>query len=430
MQRRVLHHFKSRVGIRYLHVGALLCALIGMPTSADEGEVEREFASIVNLQDEREALQALEGFVQRFPDYDEGWIRLAWFRAYRIAPAQPGREQRWALIAESIADLRDKAIPHRATDKLYRELTWHFIHRIPGEFDPNHGYYKYMFAKEWERIVGPTRDGTAEQTVRVFEPIATMYTKYIKARRSASLDQLIGELADQEPSVRKEVDSLSRESRTPDRSLLDLADASPPTPPRAKLLALIRAHTIVHDYHMDPAEMLELMEGAWTSSAEPRVPLPVPLDWRSPGAHGLYWAYRQLKLAIGQNNGQPPSVLQAVGDNTVSPQIHHSLDLLLHHGHIELDGARQYAHCTTDTRYVGILNSFHLARLRNVTHNPKADAKDREFVEHNYGYFLQEVVDLYEGTGDQKSAWFYRQLMTRVRGKDSSPRASPSANIP
>ena len=103
--------------------------------------------------------------------------------------------------------------------------------------------------------------------------------------------------------------------------------------PREALLAFIRASVIADDYHMDPLWMLELMEGEWFVKqiereqlrAEGKIPA-IPLDWRHPGAHGLYWAALGVKRAHGLLRPGDFDVL-----NT-DRQVIHSMQLLTESG--------------------------------------------------------------------------------------------------
>ncbi|MDX1565223.1 MAG: hypothetical protein R3236_07455, partial [Phycisphaeraceae bacterium] len=96
--------------------------------------------------------------------------------------------------------------------------------------------------------------------------------------------------------------------------------------PRAKLIAYLRAR-VLHDYYnLDPLWMLHLMAGEWlatrggtykttinkqeyeVASVETE-PYPIPLDWRLPAAHALYWASLGVRRSAGVLRPQDVDVL-------------------------------------------------------------------------------------------------------------------------
>ena len=68
-----------------------------------------------------------------------------------------------------------------------------------------------------------------------------------------------------------------------------IRDSNKGTPEYARLLAFLRAQALAKNYNMDPRWMLTLMKGDWVDDGKGEK-IPLPLDWRLPEAHCVYWA--------------------------------------------------------------------------------------------------------------------------------------------
>lgn len=131
-----------------------------------------------------------------------------------------------------------------------------------------------------------------------------------------------------EPETRTTIDQLRELGWTADRTLLaELAhrrarDITEPddldrwlaehggSPGFQQLLAFLRAYELERSYNMDAGWMLVLTEGEWLIGEEGVAELErkgrevaIPLDWRHPGAHSLYWAALGVRRAA-QLEGQ------------------------------------------------------------------------------------------------------------------------------
>ena len=96
---------------------------------------------------------------------------------------------------------------------------------------------------------------------------------------------------------------------------------------RKLLLAFTRARVIHDQERMDPIWMAELMEGKWITP-KGQTASPMPLDWRHPGAHSLYWSSMGVRRSKGVSKVDEIEVL-----NTDRHTLH-SLQLLAYNGKI------------------------------------------------------------------------------------------------
>ena len=77
-------------------------------------------------------------------------------------------------------------------------------------------------------------------------------------------------------------------AQTPGK-LTEWIERNKKAPEYASLLAFLRARSLAKDYNMDPRWMLALVRGDWVDGGKGEM-IPLPLDWRLPEAHCVYWA--------------------------------------------------------------------------------------------------------------------------------------------
>ena len=188
--------------------------------------------------------------------------------------------------------------------------------------------------------------------------------------------------------------------------------------PAAKLLAFLRAHTLEHDYNMNPIWMLELMEGTWfvhpdqLPELEKNDEVPaIPLDWRVHGAHGLYWAALGVKRSQGFLNPEQFDILNT--DRLILM----GLQSMMHHGKIfydpfsGIDGG--YYRRISDTRYI---DAYHFAVFSSVIRNPKERLRNAAITESfqagHENFLIRAVQELFLA-GDKRRAERYYDLLRK-----------------
>lgn len=130
------------------------------------------------------------------------------------------------------------------------------------------------------------------------------------------------------------------------------------------ILPYIRAKVLRTVYHMSPSYMYELMEGEWLIREDTPLtvrdeskPEPLPLDWRHPASHGLYWASRGVWVAKSQLHRSDTYHQEVL--NTYRLQ-NHALQALTHNGRISYDPLSNYYEQMPDPNFIeGYLRLFY-----------------------------------------------------------------------
>ncbi|MBI1371085.1 MAG: hypothetical protein GC162_20845 [Planctomycetes bacterium] len=306
--------------------------------------------------------------------------------------------------------------------------------------------------------VWPLRDLTIEQfDVQLDQVIADLRAK--SPELAARLDKLralttaqrrkvyadpIDRLLADDPAAKKALDELNAMGLKPDHDLLmrianqamdtsaDLKllgaklpeDKTPLTlklqrwlddpsiaPQREKIIAFARAKALTQMYHMDPMWMLELMQGKWFVERGEK-PTPIPLDWRHPAAHGLYWA----ALGVRRSGG----LLQR-GDydllNT-DRQVLHALQALTHTGYLSFDPVSMEYEQLPDVRYIEAYDhAVYGANERIFSDRLKHSGAPDSFQAGHENFLIWSVQQLYVAGNTAEAEKYYKQLREKYTSR-------------
>ena len=467
-----------------------------------------------------EAMELSKLITQLQPRFPQVWQFHAWNMAYNISVATYTPQERWIWVKEGINLLRDEGIPlNPSSVLLYRELGWIFLHKVGQLSDEAHWYYKQQLAQEWQDLLGPPPQGSTQEVIDWFRPIADAYAAYINVNTPAgqlkeelyrlSLDrELAGylksvpmlsvkqlevrlprireQIADRDPELANRLDNaiamvnrqlaagrreplqrllaarpdiapllnrLAELGLEPNRDLLSrlnvaqtvrssanvrvlgLIEKDPEAGEKLRafmddpaiaeqrriLLAFTRALVLQDQYNMDPLWMLELMEGDWyvkqadraKMRAEGTLPA-VPLDWRHPASHGLYWA----ALGVRRSHG-----LLRPGDFDVlntDRQVIHALQQLKDSGRINYDPVMHQYSQLPDPRYVDAYHHAVYGSIDRVAGDALGTVAPESFEAGHENFLAQAVQDAWLYGDQQKANEYYatlRRLYTR-RGEN------------
>jgi len=258
------------------------------------------------------------------PRFAAVWSYQAWNMSYNISVATHTPEERWQWVYNGVRLLRDQGIPNNPqVIGLYKELSWIIFHKVGEVLDDMHWYYKREWAAMFENLLGaPPLAGTAEAVVDRFRPVADAPESWeaFVARYPAILAH-VGALRDAgvDPDARTtpenlrhpleesffdrysrflagtelELDRYRTREAAPspeDRRFIAAFRAIPPDLADA-FVAFLRAKVLREQYKMDPKYMLSLM----TNLIPGKPGMLVPLDWRMPEAHAIYWSRRGVE---------------------------------------------------------------------------------------------------------------------------------------
>jgi hypothetical protein len=138
-----------------------------------------------------EMVQLSDWITKLEPNLSTVWIHLAWNMSYNISVKFSDAADRWKWVKRGIELLRDEAIPYNPKEPLlYRELGWHFQHKLGHYLDDAHEYYKVEWAKEmdqaigkgqvnWDELLHPTTP-EAKERVRVLREKLKMDPQWMK----------------------------------------------------------------------------------------------------------------------------------------------------------------------------------------------------------------------------------------------------------
>ncbi len=253
------------------------------------------------------------------PRFSQVWVFHAHNMAYNVSVATHTVEERWEWVNAGIRLLREKGLRQNPNDMvLHKELSFFFAHKLDGNSDDAHLYYKRRFAEEWHDLLGSPPQSWDDRTAWM-KVVADAHRTTAEARRvDAVVDELAGRLEAELPQFRDgdtEVlgrslleDMAQREAILRHSTIareLGLEDAvranspyfnalddlaSDPAYARAwpTLVAAIRKEILKDELNMDPQLMYEFTRDIG------------PIDWRHPQAHALYWGRRGAEVGKGR----------------------------------------------------------------------------------------------------------------------------------
>jgi hypothetical protein len=266
------------------------------------------------------------------PRFAGVWDYHAWNMAWNISVAHHTPDERWLWVHNGIELLRDRGIPLNPRSlELYKSLGWIFFSKMGGTTDEMHMVYKARWAAQMQHLLAAPPYGTTREAIEALRPIAEapLDRDPRRGRKAGTIqaDQLAGLLA-ADPQAAAYVEKLAQHGVSVGPSLLDaynrlsrdeavevvrnpgrphepegdaeqalaaLINSEEFAPARKKLLAFVRAQALWHEYKMDPAWMLKLMEHYYA-----------PLDWRLVWTHGIYWMTYGFKVCEGLDPEQVP----------------------------------------------------------------------------------------------------------------------------
>src|SRR5512141_414789 len=109
-----------------------------------------------DLQDEDkffEMAQLADWITKLEPHFVQVWIVQAWNMSYNISVKFTDFSDRWRWVERGIELLRDYGLRWNPNEVLlYRELAWHFQHKVGANLDDANMYYKQQWANEMAQV--------------------------------------------------------------------------------------------------------------------------------------------------------------------------------------------------------------------------------------------------------------------------------------
>ena len=111
-----------------------------------------------DLQDEDkffEMAQLADWITKLEPHFSAVWVYQAWNMSYNISVKFKDYPDRWRWVERGISLLRDEGLKYNPNETLlYRELAWHFQHKMGANLDDANMYYKTAWLKEMSEVFG------------------------------------------------------------------------------------------------------------------------------------------------------------------------------------------------------------------------------------------------------------------------------------
>jgi hypothetical protein len=109
-----------------------------------------------------ELVQLADWITKLEPRFTSVWAFHAWNLAYNVSVLFPDAADRWRWVSHGVSLLRDEGLLYNPGDaRLLYELGWMFQHKIGGNSDNAHMFYKQAWAAEMATLFdGPAPDYT------------------------------------------------------------------------------------------------------------------------------------------------------------------------------------------------------------------------------------------------------------------------------
>lgn len=262
-----------------------------------------------------ESIELARAITKLQPRFPRVWAFHAWNLAYNISVGTQTPQERWQWVTAGIDLLKKEGIPANPNDMLlYKELSWIYIHKVMGYTDDSNRYYKRQVAADWTVTMGdpPALRGDDRERDRAIGVYIDWLTGFAEAPGSieAMREQSpgAGELADriaglgyglnrnllERVAILEHLDQslLAEEIREgfgPNMTQLAGMFEDPSLGGAWETLLLtLRRQELVERERMNPQQMIRVTRKFG------------PLDWRSPAAHALYWAYTGVERGLSR----------------------------------------------------------------------------------------------------------------------------------
>jgi hypothetical protein len=275
-----------------------------------------------------DAKQLAEWITVLQPRFAEVWEFLAWNMAYNISVAIPETrpDQRWQWVKNGYELLRDQGIEKNPKSiLLYRELARIFQHKIGAVTDEAHKYYKIQLALAMEPLIGSADNED-------FKALADAPKNWQQIIGDANITPIITalksadeEFADDDKFVSNYLSLRLNPSRF-NPAAFQVIDRFRSTTALRKFDVFAKAYQLRNVWKLDPVMMCEMnrIYGPVADWDDPNKY--VPLDWRHPDTHAIYWAVTGLQIA-GKGEYSP-------AETNTDRMVVHSLQNLFRYGKI------------------------------------------------------------------------------------------------
>jgi len=245
-----------------------------------------------------DARQLAEWITTLQPRFGAVWEFHAWNMAYNISVTIPASQpdQRWRWVKNGYELLRDQGIPlNPRCIELYRELSRIFHHKIGAVSDDAHEYYKLQLALAMQPLLD---EGDEEH----FKALAEAPETWDRTTSDPNVAELIKALKAADNTFTDKSDFTGNYlalRQNPDKfepAAFQVIDRFRGSKALKKFDIFAKAYQLRNVWKLDPLMMQHVNETYGpVEFDDPNKHL--PLDWRHPSSHAIYWAVRGLQVA-------------------------------------------------------------------------------------------------------------------------------------
>lgn len=374
-----------------------------------------------------EANTLAQAITALLPDSAAVWSFHGWNMAYNISVATYTPQERWDWVRKGVDLLRQQGVRANPVDiRVYRELTWIFMHKMGERSDDMHWYYKQQLAYEWQELLGtPIDRQTREQAIAALRAVAEapreidrliqqqprvadvlQRVRALGYSPSETLVRAVGRVLMYRGSLDARLLAIDPEEVGFDPRLAEAMDDPESTSAMDALLASLRRRVLEDRYNMDPTFMLRLvlpseqMENGYGYGV---------IDWRLPAAHALYWAQ------IGTDRIQQVGRLRHIDYINTLRHVRQALQQMCHFGRINFDPITRNISLMPDPRFFDAYEKAFLADMETVEDTPENRGVINSFETGHENLLLDASRTHYLFGDRQKAGEYYRRARDLYR---------------
>lgn len=249
------------------------------------------------------------------PRFAEVWAFHGHNMAYNISVVTNTPQERWTWVKSGIDLVRKEGLKWNPNNLiLHKELAFWFAHKIEGNSDDAHLFYKREFGREWHFLLGEPPYDHAERTAWIKKVADAPETLEEAEARTPGVMALVDRLREEMSPYEKRfkfalngkllraygaAESVASSSWAQIMGMHESFQANDPLynlfysiihdeqlkDVRETLLAHLRKSVLKAEYNMDPQLMYEYTRDYG------------PLDWRHGQSHALYWSTKGTQFA-------------------------------------------------------------------------------------------------------------------------------------
>jgi hypothetical protein len=284
-----------------------------------------------------DARQLAEWITILQPRFPTVWEFHAWNMAYNISVAIPATqpEQRWRWIRNGYELIRDEAIGkyNLKSITLYHELARIFQHKMGGVSDDVHKYYKLQLSMAMEPLLKSEDNGFDSSDNEYFKALSEVPEDWGQISSDPNVAQFIAALKDADEAFSDDQEFVShylalrqnakRFSPAAGRVIDDFRG----TDALREFDIFAKSHQLRNVWKLDPALIHELNQTYGpVEFGDPNAGR-LPLDWRHPDSHAIYWGVKGLRVA-----SQDPDRDIGADETNTDRIVGHSLQNLFRNG--------------------------------------------------------------------------------------------------